>query len=501
MVPISMGWFVRKGQESHPLTMKHTHRTLPASLVAVLIASTLSVQAIERVNFDSSNNPPTTGVAFSPSASADGRYVVFSTNADLVPADTNFDFDIYLRDRLLGTTTCVSVDSMGVPVGQAYSATISADGKFVAFDSGDSTLFPSDTNGTTDVFVRDLVAGTTSRISVPLGGGGSGGGGTAPSISGDGRYVVFSSFATDLIASDTNSFEDIFLRDRQAGTTVRISRGPAPGFAETDSGSDMPSISEDGSKISFRSFATNLVSPATDGTSHVFVYDVASGAIELVSQSTGGVQGDFDSMQSRLTANGSHVVFESSAGNLVAGDDMNFDGDVFVRDLAGGTTIRVSHASNGDKQDGIASGPAISRDGRYVAFTSTGSNLAPESTGATGNLYVRDLVTGQTRLVTVGIDGMEGDDATWAVPAFVDNATGIVFESSANNLIAGDTLTSHDIFYAALTNNNQALKASLTTQIKKLNAKVKIAKKKGQTAKAKRLLKKARKLKQRLRSL
>lgn len=489
-----------KGGDIHPLIMKRTPRSLTPALAAVFVASTLSGQAIERVNFDTANNPPTTGVAFSPSASSDGRYVVFSTNADLVPSDTNFDFDIYLRDRQLGTTTCVSVDGMGVPAGQAYSAMISADGKFVVFDSGASTLFPGDTNGTTDVFVRDLEAGTTFRISTPLGGAGSGGGGTSPAISGDGRYVVFSSFATDLIAADSNSLEDVFLRDRQAGTTVRISRGPAPGFAETDSGSDMPSISEDGSKISFRSFATNLVSPATDGTSHIFVYDVAGGTIELVSQSTGGDRGDFDSMQSRLTANGSHVIFDSSAGNLVAGDDMNFEGDVFVRDLAAGTTIRVSQASNGDKQNGLASGPAISRDGRYVAFSSTGDNLAPEATGATGNLYVRDLVTGQTRIITVGIDGMEGDDATWGAPAFVENGAGIVFESAANNLIAGDTLTSHDIFYAALT-NTEAIKATLTTQIKKLTSKVKIAKRKGQSAKAKRLQKKVRLLQRRLRAL
>lgn len=491
---------MEKGEETQPFIMKHSPRSLPSAFAAVFVASTLSGQAIERVNFDATNNPPTTGVAFSPTASADGRYVVFSTNADLVATDTNFDFDTYLRDRVLGTTTCISVDSMGVPVGQVGAATISADGKFVAFDCADDTLFPNDMNWTSDVFVRDVVAGTTSRISVPLGGGGNGGGGTAPSISGDGRYVVFASTATDLIASDTNSLEDIFLCDRQAGTTVRISRGPAPGFAETDSGSDMPSISVDGSKISFRSFATNLVSPATDGKSHVFVYDVASGAIELVSQSTGGDRGDFDSTQSRLTANGSHVVFESGAGNLVAGDDVNFDGDVFVRDLAGGTTIRVSSASNGDKQNGLAAGPAISRDGRYVAFSSTGDNLAPEATGATGNLYVRDLVTGQTKLITIGIDGMEGDDATWGAPAFVENGAGIIFESAANNLIANDTLTSHDIFYAALTNND-AIKATLTAQIKKLNAKVKIAKKKGQSATAKRLLKKVRKLQQRLRAL
>lgn len=489
-----------KGEETQPFIMKHSPRSLSPAFAAVFVASTLSGQAIERVNFDTTNNPPTSGVAFSPSASSDGRYVVFSTNADLVATDTNFDFDIYLRDRVLGTTTCISVDDMGVPVGQVGSATISADGKFVAFDCADDTLFPNDMNWTSDVFVRDVVAGTTSRISVPLGGGGNGGGGTGPSISGDGRYVVFASTATDLIASDTNNFEDIFLRDRQTGTTTRISRGPAPGFAETNSGSDMPSISEDGSKVSFRSFATNLVSPATDGTPHVYVYDVASGAIELVSQSTGGDQGDFDSMQSRLTANGSHVVFESSAGNLVAGDDANFDSDVFVRDLAGGTTTRVSHASNGDKQNGLASGPAISRDGRYVAFSSTGDNLAPEATGATGNLYVRDLVTGQTRLITIGIDGLEGDDATWGSPSFVQNDAGIIFESAANNLIANDTLTSHDIFYAALT-NNEAIKATLTTQIKKLTSKVKIAKRKGQSAKAKRLQKKVRKLQRRLRAL
>ena len=428
-----------------------------AVFVSAFFALTAAAGAFERVNLTSAGGEVTDGVAWTPSDSADGRYVVFSSNATLILSDTNSDFDIYLRDRVAGTTTCVSVSTFGAPAGGSYNPVISADGRYVAFESFANSLVTFDTNVSNDVFVRDLVNGTTARVSVSSLGvqAENGSDSSFPSISGDGRLVVFQSSATNLVAGDTNGQSDIFVHDLPAGTTTRISVGPAPGLAEGNGNSSAPSLSGDGSTVVFRSFATTLTASPTDGSAHIFACDLATGAITLVSKNSDGDESDFDSGSPMTSSDGRYVVFESMAGNLAAGDDANNDPDIFLHDRQAGTTARVSRNSAGVKQDGMSSSPSISADGSLIAFTSNAGNLAPEASGDSFNLYVHRIAAGDTTLISKGYDGAEGDDSTYAKAVFVENGTAIVFESSASNLVLNDTNMTHDIFYLSLNRNLQ----------------------------------------------
>lgn len=420
--------------------------------VSAFFALTATAGAFERLNLTSAGGEATDGVAWTPSASADGRYVVFATNATLIPTDMNSDFDIYLRDRVAGTTTCLSVNTFGAPAGQSYNPVISADGRFVAFESFADSLVTFDTNGSNDVFVRDIVNGTMARVSVSSLGvqAENGSDSSFPSISGDGRLVVFQSSAANLVEDDTNGQTDIFVHDLPAGTTTRINIGSAPGFAEANGMSSTPILPGDGSTVVFRSFATTLTASPTNGNAHIFACDLATGAITLVSKNSEGDESDFDSGSPMTSSDGRYVVFVSMAGNLAPGDDLTNTADIFLHDRQTGATSRVSRNSAGVKQDGMSASPSISADGSLIAFTSNAGNLAPEATGNFSNLYVHRIATGETALISKGYNGAEGDDSTYEKAVFVENGNAIVFESSASNLVPNDTNMTHDIFYLSL---------------------------------------------------
>jgi len=197
---------------------------------------------ITPVSVDSAGN---LGNSFSsqPSISADGRFVAFSSDAsNIVPGDTNSNPDVFVRDTLTNTTTRVSVDSAG---NQANSisdgASISADGRFVAFLSNASNIVPGDTNSSGDIFVRDTLTNTTTRVSLDSAGNQGNSFSILPSISADGRFVAFYSNASNLVPGDTNSSQDVFLRDTLTNTTTRVSVDSADNQANSDS-SDFPLI-------------------------------------------------------------------------------------------------------------------------------------------------------------------------------------------------------------------------------------------------------------------
>ena len=210
-------------------------------------------------------------------------------------------------------------------------ASISADARFVAFWSDASNLVGGDTNGVEDVFVRDRQTGTTELVSVATGGTQGNARSRYPSISSDGRFVVFWSDASNLVAGDTNGSADVFVRDRLSGTTERVSL--AAGGAQGNADSLGPSISASGRFVAFWSLATNLVAGDTNAWNDVFVRDRQSATTERVSVATGGAQGDFNSYDPSISADGRFVAFESGATNLVAGDT-NGSFDVFLRDRA-----------------------------------------------------------------------------------------------------------------------------------------------------------------------
>ena len=238
--------------------------------------------------------------SYSPSISGDGRFVAFdSLAANLVPGDTNGYHDIFVHDRQTGQTTRVSVASDGTPGSQwSYSPSISADGRFVTFHSGASDLVAADTNGYTDVFVHDRQTGQTTRASVASGGTQGNDRSYAPSISGDGRFVAFDSLARNLVPGDTNSQPDVFVHDRQTGQTTRVS--VASDGTQGDDRSFYPSISADGRLLAFGSWATNLVAADTNGYSDVFVRDRQTGQTTRVSVPSDGAQGN-DSSDSTLS--------------------------------------------------------------------------------------------------------------------------------------------------------------------------------------------------------
>jgi Tol biopolymer transport system component len=274
------------------------------------------------------------GAALSdPDLNADGRFVAFSANANnLVAGDTNGQADVFLRDRQAGTTTRVNLTvTNGQSAGGAsLDPSISADGRYVAFRSNATNLVPGDTNAQPDVFVRDTVANTTVRASVTNEGAqATGGGSLLPSISADGRHVAFSSAATNLVPGDTNGRPDIFVRDLVAGTTTRVS--VATGGGQADDGSFVPSISGNGRYVAFDSPSTNLVAGDTNGVSDIFVHDRETGTTTRASVTRLLGQADKGSFFPSLDLGGRFVAFGSDATNLVAGDT-NEGPDAFVHD-------------------------------------------------------------------------------------------------------------------------------------------------------------------------
>jgi len=331
------------------------------------------------------------GWSDSPSISGNGRYVAFqSTAPNLVAADTNGAFDVFVRDRQTETTERVSRGSAGVQANDhSYAPAISANGRFVAFWSEASNLVPGDGNGRADVFVRDRQTGTTERVSVSSAGAEGNGDSTSASISDDGRFVVFESLAANLVPGDTNGLLDVFLRDRQTGTTQRMSLGPAG--AQGNGHSMNASISSDGGTVVFSSEAGNLVIGDANGCSDVFVRSRQTLTTERVSVASSGAEGDAESYDtfSTISADGRWVVFVSSAENLVRGDT-NGVSDVFLRDRQAGTTERISVDSAGSEGNGSSLTRTISRDGRCVVFASQASNLVPGDTNLATDVFVHD---------------------------------------------------------------------------------------------------------------
>jgi len=426
------------------MRLKLFPNVLILTLLLWLLAPPALAAITERVSVSSAGAEGNVG-GFYPSISADGRYVAFwSPGTNLVEGDTNSFIDVFVRDRQAETTERVSVSSAGAQGNwDSDYASISADGRYVAFCSGASNLVEGDTNGAADVFVRDREAGTTERVSVSSAGAEGDGGGYWPAISADGRYVAFSSGATNLVESDTNGVVDIFVRDRLAGTTERVSVSSAG--AEGDYGGDYyPAISADGRYVAFFSEATNLVESDTNGVTDTFVRDRLAGTTERVSVSSAGAEGNGASYWPSISADGRYVAFHADADNLVEGDT-NGAADVFVRDREAGATERVSVSTAGAEGNGASYYPSISGDGRHVAFYSGASTLVAGDSNICWDVFVRDRLLGTTERASVSSAGAEGNYDSWW-PAISGDGRHVAFHSSASNLVAGDNNVAPDIF-------------------------------------------------------
>jgi Tol biopolymer transport system component len=328
--------------------------------------------------------------------------------------------------------------------GESSSPSLSADGRYAAFASGAANLAADDLDPAGDVFVRDLVAGTTTLASRGPGGFAADAGSGAPAISGDGRVVVFQSVATNLSGEDVDGVQDVFARDLMAGTTTLVSRASSGG-AGADGDSMNPAVSADGRFVAFESLADNLAADDDKDALDVFVRDLATGATTLASRATGGAAGDGSSFDPSISGDGRLVAFASAAGNLSSDDDPSVLQNVYLRDLAAGTTALASRAGGpgGAGGDDNSFGPSISADGRVVAFTSDASNLVP---GAAGGVYARDLAAARTLLVSRagGPDGAPAQAASDEPSTSADGRV-VAFQSDEDGLSPDDVVL-RDVF-------------------------------------------------------
>jgi Tol biopolymer transport system component len=397
------------------------------------------------------------GTSFLTSISADGRYVVFYSEAsNLVSGDTNGQSDIFVRNVNIEYFTRVSVSSAGTQSNSySFGPSISADGRYVAFDSNGSNLASGDTNGTQDVFVRDAWGGT-SRASVSSMGAEGDGRSFLPAISPNGRYVAFYSDASNLVPGDTNGFEDVFVRDTVAGTTTRVSLTSSGEEGNRISPCVSPvyisfcgfrhrlSVSATGRYIAFTAWAS-FDSSDLNSLPDIYLHDLITGKTTLISvTSQGNSQLEKWSDSPAISAEGRYVAFTSQVSDLVPGDT-NGNLDVFVRDTVAGTTTRASVSSIGEQGNNLSDLPSISPDGRYVTFLSLASNLTAGDTNNHSDVFVKDLKTGAIARVSISSTGKQGNADSYESSI---SASGryVTFSSDATNLVSGDTNGKTDVF-------------------------------------------------------
>ena len=385
--------------------------------------------------------------SFGESMSANGRFVAFASEADnLVQNDNNGDSDIFLHDRQTGTTQCVSRLPWGwLGNDESRSPTLSENGRFLVFESLASNLVTGDTNSSPDTFVSDLMNNTIERVNVSSSqaqaNGLSEGGG---SVTSDGRFVVFSSWASNLAPGGTNAYSQVYLRDRQNQTTELVSVDSSENPA--DAHSSMCEITEDGRFVVFSSTSANLVAGDTNGVSDVFLRDRQSGTTVRVSVDSNGTEALGHSGGGRITSDGRFVVFFSDAPNLAAGDT-NGATDVFLRDLQSGTTELVSLADDGSRGNGPSDWAEVSLDGRWIVFHSDATNLVPGDTNGWEDMFLRDRVTMTTERMNVASDGTQTSGSLGGLwPDVSDDGRFVAFSGTSPDLVPMDTNAKYDVF-------------------------------------------------------
>jgi len=390
-----------------------------------------------------------------PAMSADGRFIAFeSTARNLVTGDTNNVSDIFVFDRQTDTIERVNLNNTAGQAlfGGSFNPSISADGRFVAFDSTATNLVTGDSNSAGDVFVYDRQTDTIERVSVNSMGGQTNFGGLSetPSISADGRFVAFASLANNLVPSDTNFSEDVFVYDRDIDTVERVSVDSAGMQADQSSSNEV--ISADGRFVAFQSGATNLVPMDTNTFTDIFVYDRQTDTIARVSVTSAGAQAaGGGSFEPSISGDGRFVAFGSQATNLVPQDTNTFS-DVFVIDRQTGAVERVSVDSVGNQGDRLSSGAAISADGQFVAFDSRATHLVPDDTNNAHEVFVFDRETRITERVSVDSVGKQAvcpNSLCGFAAAISGDGRVVAFQSVATNLVPGDTLMVEDVFVRA----------------------------------------------------
>ncbi|KGT77314.1 hypothetical protein MA20_22205 [Bradyrhizobium japonicum] len=381
-----------------------------------------------------------------PVLSPDGTKVAFESYADnLVPGDTNGQPDIFVKDLTTGAITLVSTNASGVQGdGWSYQPVFSSDGTKLAFSSASDNLVPGDTNNAWDVFVKDLTTGAVTLVSTSASGAQADGFQSSnPILSPDGTKVAFYSDADNLVPDDTDHLRDIFVKDLATGAITLVAASPYNGGAGTNGGDQngftyAPSFSPDGTKIVFGS--TTGFGAGND----IYIKDLSTGTTTLVSVSASGVHGNGGSYDPVFSPDGTKVAFYTFADNLVPGSSNIEIGNIVVKDLTTGVVTLVSANADGVPQNnGEAQKPVFSPDGTKIAFYSAADNLVPGVNGY--QVYVKDLITGAVTVISTSASGMQANGYS-QLPGFSADGTKLVFESSASNLVPGDTNGTSDIF-------------------------------------------------------
>ena len=395
-------------------------------------------------------NVPLTG-----SFPGSGSTLVFSSDAsDLVSNDTNGQRDVFTKDLDTGVVTLVSTNSSGVQANALSDGPVfSPDGTKVAFISFADNLVPGDTNGKIDIFVKDLATGAVTRVSADSGGLQADGDSLAPSFSPDGAKIVFRSFADNLVAGDTNGSGDIFVKDLATGAVTLATANSAG--TQADGISLNPVFTPDGSSVAFFSTATNLVTGDVNGQSDIFEKNLATGAVTLLSTNSSGGQGNDGSQRFSFSPDGTKLAFESFATNLAPNDA--FPGsDVFLKDLTTGQVTLLSADAAGVQANSSSHNPIFSPDGTKVAFESFSTNLVPGDTNGQEDVFIKDLATGDVTEVPLNTLGIQGNAESRGA-FFSPDGSKLLFFSPADNLVPGDTNGADDLFIASLTGNDDVV--------------------------------------------
>jgi Tol biopolymer transport system component len=471
------------------------------------------------ISANESNTGSANGESTRPQMTPDGRWIAFESSAsNLVAGDTNQNVDVFLRDSQGTSNILISVNADGVNSGNGYSSnpSLSADGRYVAFESTANNLVSLPTNTVTmwNVYVRDVLAGTTLLVSANAEGTSTGNSSSRnPVISADGRYIAFESTATNLIANTTNAFSKIFRYDLQSKTLLQVSghedsdltirwnvgnpvissdgrwiayeasynvflwdaqTGVATLISVGQDGISLgngtsfgPQIGPAGQWVVFTSNASNLVAQATNGQYQVYFYQTASRTHILISVDRSGNGGSGASVNPVVGADGRFVGFESGDDNLVEGDD-NAVSDVFIRDLEAGTTELISqrHETLEERTPTGTSrvyGNALSADGRGLVFSSTARHLVSPKTSGEQDLFFRDLAMGTTALVSVNQARTQGGNGPSSQATMSADRRYVAFQSKAGDLVANDINNSTDIFLWDAQTGSNAL-VSVNTQ-------------------------------------
>ncbi|MEM7707251.1 MAG: calcium-binding protein [Pseudomonadota bacterium] len=382
------------------------------------------------------------------SISEDGRFVAFqSTASNLAPGDVpptrpfgSTEADIFVFDTRNETIELISAGLDGFPANSSRDPEISGDGRYVAFVSNATNLVPNDLNDASDIFFYDRETDSLQRVNEGPGGEDADGLSDGIAISFDGSLVAFESTAPNLVSGDTNGLRDIFVWSRQTDTIERVSI--APGGVEADGISDQPAFSRDARFLAFESNATNFVAADTNGRRDIFLADLAGDTIERVNVLNDGTETDANSEHPAVSADGRFVAFESRASNLVP-DVLNGSNSIYVKDRLTGEVSLISQSTSGVSADGFCEWPSISPNGRLVVFDCPATTLVDLDNGGSESVYLRDRATGVTSLVALGLGGVPADGRSFRPSIGVD---AVAFASLGTNLVAGDDNDQEDIF-------------------------------------------------------